>query len=125
MTQQQRPIVVELALTGRVEFDNPTDDASRIWPGDPAKASLDVVEPGDGLPGCPQPSPQKAEPGTLVDCSNAPHAIPPSVEGRLARFATGVESAGQGRVLGAKAPIRQPIQDRPHKDNPKTKKTPT
>jgi hypothetical protein len=101
MTQQKRPIVDELALAGRVKVNNPSDDARRIWPGDPAEPSLDVVEPGDGLPGCPQASAQKAKPGTLVKCSNAPHAIPPLVEDRLARIATGVESGSGSRGQSA------------------------
>jgi len=86
-----------LGLPGRVKVDNPSDNTRRIWPSDPAEPSLDVIEPGDGLPGCPQASAQKAKSGTLVDCSNAPHAVPPLVEGRLARFAAGVESGSGSR----------------------------
>jgi hypothetical protein len=92
----------ELALAGRVKVDNPSDDPRHIWPGDPAEPSLDVIEPGDGLPGGPEASAQEAKPGTLVECSNAPHAIPLLVEGRLARIAAGVESAVQG-LVGARS----------------------
>jgi hypothetical protein len=48
-----------LGLPSRVKVDDPSDDPGRIWPSDPAEASL---EPGDGLPGCPQAFAQKAKP---------------------------------------------------------------